>query len=301
MMNPYSVAHITAFPFAQAGVLLRWLSLSGGVGNMAAWVLYVSLCASPLIFLAINLRQREKRGESSNASDIFPLVLSPLLFAVMYLMINPGAMPGNLRLFPPEVGLALAGLAVWSVLAAWGMMVFIRYIYRAGEELHRRCIHILLYVLAVSFGTAAAVRLWAIPGAFEALRTANTGQEGLGLTYFYILLRAVIEALPHIMNIFIVSAGIKIIKTIPQSGLFSQAMVNNTRTLPRICVTALTVTFISNAAYNTAQFAFAAGLADVHMNFTIPVVPVLFMLGALFFARYTARAHEMHEENEGFV
>ena len=51
------LASLTAFPFAQIGLGLRWLSLSGAVGNGLAIGLYVLLGLIPLIALGVLWRR----------------------------------------------------------------------------------------------------------------------------------------------------------------------------------------------------------------------------------------------------
>ena len=69
---------LVAFPFEQIGAGLRVLSLSGGIGNGIAVVLYIVLSLIPAA-LFLRLRQRE---ETCKADFLLP-VLSVLLFAVL--------------------------------------------------------------------------------------------------------------------------------------------------------------------------------------------------------------------------
>jgi len=46
-----AVVSILAFPFAQIGLMLRVLSLSGGIGNIIAVILYTIVCLLPMAAL----------------------------------------------------------------------------------------------------------------------------------------------------------------------------------------------------------------------------------------------------------
>ena len=46
---------LLAFPFAQIGQGLRWLSLSGPGGDLAAWMLYLLLSLLPCLWLAVRV------------------------------------------------------------------------------------------------------------------------------------------------------------------------------------------------------------------------------------------------------
>ena len=50
------------FPWEQVGLLLRRLSLSGGIGNAAAWILFLAIGALPLLAAAVLLRRRRACG-----------------------------------------------------------------------------------------------------------------------------------------------------------------------------------------------------------------------------------------------
>lgn len=86
---------LLSFPFAQIGMGLRALSLSGVAGNAAAIVLYILCCFLPLILLLIFGWGRRLHGE-----DALLFLLSAVLFPALYLLINPGTMsagPSPLR------------------------------------------------------------------------------------------------------------------------------------------------------------------------------------------------------------
>ena len=55
---------IAAFPFAQIGALLRWMSLSGTAGNIAAIILYLAIGAAPIIY-TIRLSKKKKRKQKT--------------------------------------------------------------------------------------------------------------------------------------------------------------------------------------------------------------------------------------------
>ena len=107
-----SLASLAAFPFAQIGLGLRWLSLSGAVGNGLAIGLYVLLSLIPLIALGVIWR----RGKLRQA-DALLAVLSALLFWVLYLMVNPGLLTAWLNLAAGGiVGRAVLGLSLIHIL-----------------------------------------------------------------------------------------------------------------------------------------------------------------------------------------
>lgn len=114
-----------AFPLEQIGLLLRKLSLPGGVGNAAAFVIYAAICLVPAAAFLALLKKRGFRKE-----DLLLPLLSIVLFAALYLMVNPGLIG---RLFGgaggesgEEIGKAVLGGTVYSVLCGYLVLRFLR-------------------------------------------------------------------------------------------------------------------------------------------------------------------------------
>ena len=113
---------VMAFPMAPIGMGLRKLSLSGSAGNIAAIVIYILLSLLPLGYLLFCSRRR-----ALTASDGLLAVLSVLLFAVLYVMINPGLIGellGTHMLM--ETGKAMLGGMVWSVVVGYLVLQILR-------------------------------------------------------------------------------------------------------------------------------------------------------------------------------
>ena len=102
---------LRAFPFAQIGQGLRWLSLSGPVGDLAAWMLYLLLSLLPCLWLAVRVVKRRAKAE-----DALLGLAACLLLVVLYRMVNPAGLPAMLGSAAAWMGKAFLGLSVWSVL-----------------------------------------------------------------------------------------------------------------------------------------------------------------------------------------
>ena len=81
-----------AFPMAQMGSLLRQLSMSGAVGNFVAWILYFAVGLLPLLWLGWRVYRKCTQPE-----DCLLVLLSGVLFGVLYAMINAGGPAGEYR------------------------------------------------------------------------------------------------------------------------------------------------------------------------------------------------------------
>ena len=101
---------LAAFPFEQAGYVLREMSLSGTAGNAAAIVLYLTLGLLPcLAWLLL-----KKQGRLLAVDHLLP-ALSVLLLAVIYYMVNPGLIVSAV----PGTGKWLLGCTFYSALSGY--------------------------------------------------------------------------------------------------------------------------------------------------------------------------------------
>ena len=110
-----------SFPWEQLGNMLRELSLSGGAGNVTAWILYILLGLCP-VFLLLWLIVK---GKGRRADLLLPL-LSVILFVGLWFLINPSYL--ETRLFPAglgEMGKYAFALTIDSILLTWLLLRFL--------------------------------------------------------------------------------------------------------------------------------------------------------------------------------
>ncbi|MCL2782670.1 MAG: hypothetical protein FWD80_01645, partial [Propionibacteriaceae bacterium] len=80
-----NVLTAAAIPFEQIGDGLRALSLTGPFGNVIATIVYAVISLIPLACVVVMAKRRRFAAE-----DVLLALVSPLLFWVLYVMINPG-------------------------------------------------------------------------------------------------------------------------------------------------------------------------------------------------------------------
>lgn len=104
-----------------AGLRLRELSLSGVVGNLAAWCIVYALCAPPVVGMALRWRNHSK-----SPSDLLAPLSSLLIFGGLFALVNPTLLelPSLLRPMWPLAfwTAALSVLVCWAVLLALSKM-----------------------------------------------------------------------------------------------------------------------------------------------------------------------------------
>ena len=177
-----------AFPFEQLGIALRGLSLPGGIGNIAAIVIYTTVSLVPTAGYLILAKKRKLHSE-----DGLLILLSAVLFAVLYLMINPGVIN---TFFGKASELALSkailGGIVYSVFCGYLILRVLHLCFGSGTEKLQKYMTILLRLLNalfvyVIFGACFSNLLDSI----TALRAGNTGNEHLlGASYAFLVLQA---------------------------------------------------------------------------------------------------------------
>ena len=109
---------IFTFPFGQIGEALRALSLASSAGNIAAMIIYLLISILPVLYLVDRVARQKKEPD---AIDILLIMMSVMLFIMMYLMVNPGYVNSNLYGAMPGKGGALA-MTFWSMVVGYAVL-----------------------------------------------------------------------------------------------------------------------------------------------------------------------------------
>ena len=188
--NGGSIMVLAAMPFTLLGKGLRALSLSGSAGNIAAIVIYATVCILPLVLILRKKKEKE---------DWLLVLGSAMLFYVLYLMINPGLMPNGMS---SNVGSVILCGTVVSVFVSWGILKLLR----KGETME---IGSGYHALRVLLGACAALYIVAgfgigtgeLKAEIEAVRTGNT-MPGQNLLDTYIFLFLIFAAFSTVVAVF---------------------------------------------------------------------------------------------------
>lgn len=291
---------ILAFPFEQIGASLRFLSLNGSLGNALALTIYTAIALIPVWYL---LHVVQKRG--FQWEDSLLVVLSVLLFLVVYWMINPGIISS---MFPVgetlgmTVEKAILGCTVYSVLGTYLVLRILRLFFESRMEQLNQWLSSLLKVLNVIF-------VWAIFGGcfgslIEALKTLKDGNVGneaaLEASYIILGLRFVVEALPYALDILTVFMALKLIEVMRKEQ-YSEDTIISANQLSRWCAKALAIVMISNMGMNLIQLIFIKELRNTNSNLSIPIVSVAFVLAVLLVARMIEENRRLKGDNDLFI
>lgn len=288
----YVFSTVMAFPLEQIAWVLRKMSLSGAVGNAVSIILYLAIGLCPC---AVYMLLR-KKGKSCGTDKLL-FVLSALLFAVLYYLINPGLLAENVS-GGKQVFL---GGTFYSVLAGYLVLRMLRSFPVADSEKLKRWLRILACAVAavlvyMVFGACLAEMLTSVRNAEQTNTMTGVG----GLTYLFFILRFLVTAIPYIMDILIVLAGIGVLENLMENA-YSEEAVAAVEELGNMCVKALEAAAALSVLFHILQFLFHRSLVQIEVTVTIPVFSIAFILAVLLMARYVRENQRLKCENEMFI
>lgn len=293
---------IITFPFEQIGIALRKLSLSGSIGNVFSIVLYIAISLVPILVLFIFKKRR-----SLNLEDSLLVVLSALFFVVIYLMINPGMLGKNLgggagQVVGHVVDKALLGGVAYSVLLGYIILRILRFFFAADTNRLQKYLAALLCVLNILFVYLAfGAQFGNLMNSIEVLRAGNTlNEHSLGMSYVFLVLQYIVNALPNVLNVLVVFAGLNLLDELA-SDRYSEATVASATILSRLCGLALTITVVSGIGFNLLQLMFINRLKVVNSTVQIPLLSIAFVLTALLLAQYIRESKQLKDDNDMFI
>jgi len=287
-----------AFPFEQIGIVLRSLSLSNWLGNAAAIVVYTAASLLPIAALLI-LRKKRKLCMEDGLLGLLCVVL----FAVLYVMINPGVMnTWTGRAVDQSVGKAILGVVVYSVLCGYLILRILRLFSYGGMEKLFRYMAVMLSLLSVLFVYLVFGACFSgLLNSIEALQAGNVGNEHLlGASYVFLVLQFLVDAVPNAFNVLIVIVALRMLDEM-RIDRYSAETVAAAGQISRLCAVALVTTVLVNIGFNLLQLIFAKSLAVINSSVQIPVFSITFVLAALLLTRLVTENKQLKDDNDMFI
>jgi hypothetical protein len=288
---------IAQFPFAQAGSLLRLLSLSGPLGNVIAVILYAFLCLVPLALAALHFKKRTFKAE-----DALLIVMSGFAFYMMYMMVNPGQLARIPCYINIGYGRAVLGGAFYSLLIGYIVLRLLRKADGSSTDALLKALRALLAVVA-----AVMVFSIAYTGASEArtkiaeIAAGNTDPSvSLGATYFFVILRYALSQLPQLMAVAIFLGAMALCDCL-RADRYGAEAVDAAKKLASLAKKTVAVILLCCAALNLAQVIFASALVQADFLTTLPVGAVVTAVAALLLARFFVASRELKQDNQMII
>ena len=297
---------IFSFPFEQIGRGLRQMSLSGAVGNVVAIVLYVIISLVPCaIFLWL-----KRKGKNCKA-DFMLLVISADLFFMIYYMINPGLFISD----GLTVGQEMLGCTFYSLVIGYFVLRVLAKSAKADTKALQTGLRILLYVVMLFLACVVVAELaFNLPTNIKALKGANTAVAGDGLwgdfgyteegsltvTYVFVVLQSIVNALPCVLDILVLIVVAKALKELIEDA-YSDAAVLAVQKIAATCSKVLAVIVLAGMSFNVLQILFRNSLYKVNITTSIPLTSVLLIIAALVAARYVSENQKLKQDNDLFI
>lgn len=262
---------VLALPFTAVGWILRTLSLSGGVGNAIALVLFAAVSALPLLLW-------KRLGWDKD--DWLLGALVPVLAAVVYLTVNPGLRPEVLQ---NDMGDVIYASAVWSVIVTWSVGRLLRCVETANLY---KALRLFLLIcggccIASGFGLCIA-------------RLREQGQDPMTLLHFGA------EAAEQTL-LTIVFGQAAALMTELERDPYSDRCVAAGEQVSRWCRRTLRLAVGMDLCLNLGQILLAEGLSNIDISVRIPVLAMAVSFGMMALTKLLVRGKELKDDNDLFV
>lgn len=280
-----------ALPFTAAGDILRKLSLSGDEGNLMAIGLYVALCISPLLLI---------RKEDSKKENALLVLASALMFWVMWLMVNPGQIPANLR---NDVGKAIYAGTIYSVFITWGVLKLMLRIDLTIQANVYGALRIFLLICAVQFVLEGfGFGFSNFSAKLTEARDHNTALtiDQLMPTFVFLALDFSLHAVENAMVAWILVLGARLLTELEKDP-YSEACHNLSKGIFKWCRKTIRLVAAANLALNLGQVVLAPYLVNVDFTLRIPALSLGLTFGMMALIRLLGQGKELKEDNDLFI
>lgn len=280
-----------ALPFTIAGRILRQLSLSGEVGNVAAIGLYIMVCVSPLLLV------RKKDGWKRNGLLLLECLA---LFWVMWYMVNPNQMPLPLR---NEVGMAIYAGAVYSVMITWGVNKLLAGADRMIQKEIYTALQVILLVCAViCLLDGVGLGFSAYRAGLDRVSAGNTALTDRQLfpTYLFLTLEFCLGMVEHLLVAWILGLGMKLLGKLEEDP-YSESCEKMSEGIFALCRKAIPLILGTNMILNLGQVFFAGLLVNVDVTLRIPVVSLGLTFAMMALTRLLGEGKALKDDNDLFI
>lgn len=270
---------VMSFPFKQLGKLLREMSLSGDVGNIAAWAIYIGICMIPIICLGVIIKRKKWKIE-----DLLLFVMTAALFYAMYVMINPGI------IFTSDVEMLFGG-AIYSLIIGYFIIKFVRKINSIEATKSTGFIRMLLRVLNILLLVNIAFVLYDVISLYNSEDT---------ITSIIVIIRNCMDVVPNITTVVVIVFVQKFLKEYEQKGIGEDIVVCSQR-LKKVSVLSVLINVLINIFCNFIQIILLSKIHDTFINVSFPLLSMIFIMALPLIVGLIIESKDIKAENEMFV
>ncbi len=249
-LNKESLSWIT-LPFTIIGDGLRILSLMNSVGNLVSILIYILICASPLLFM------RRK-----TIFEIALLILWSLgLYVSIYLFINPQLiLIYESRLFI-QIGMSIY---VYSIIIGYGIVTLVTRANRYETKDLLKIVGYLLIVLGMFYMLMSLI----------VMRTIEVEQIVSWINSISVLI-------PYLLGLFIIYKAVGVIE-LEVSG---ESSIEKIEQLSKLASQSLIIMVVMNIGVNLLKLFLISSLQDVSFSFSYSLDTLLLVIVIMFVSR----------------
>ncbi len=281
---------LLALPLSALANFLGELSLSSAFGNAVAIILYSAVCLVPVFVFAIRVKKRIFRN-----IDGLLILLSAVMFAVVYLMINPSEM--GVRGEIDGVSSLLA-VSVYSVLFGYLLLNFTANIENIRHEKTEKILCVVLKIIGAVF--VFSICSVTASEFFASAQSLTENSNGNFITVLMLVLESKVAIFPNIFGIWVAFSGLDLLDEMSVDR-YSENTVVAAEKLSEVCIKAIRFCTFLSVVYNVLQLRFIAELPDVNFTLQIPLLSFGFILVVLVMVKYLKDAKALKEDNDSFI
>lgn len=277
-------------PFNWAGEALRQLSLSGFVGNLAAWAVALLVSALPLLLL----RKRCSRGWE----DVLPVLAVPVLFLGIFYMVNP-----TLLTIPVPGMACVSGLSTaLSLVVGWLILKWLRGLETAADEKLSATFRLLFRVCALLLVAGAVFgQLADLLTRWQGVKEGNTAMpDAIGLTLGVLVVLTVLRLVPDFLAGATLLWGGDLAQAL-SGGEFDESGVELSEATANSCRRAVQASMAVSAAANLLQFLLMGQLHDMTFKLELPLLSLALSAGLFLVCRLLRRGRELQEDSDSII
>lgn len=269
-----SVFDLLSLPLEKTAELLGAMSLSGKIGNAAAIVIYSLFCLIPVFVMLF----RMKKKTFVKTDSLLPLI-SAVLFAVVYLLINPSEM----GLHGMGEGASMVAFSFWSLLVGYLVLKFADTLKSTEGKRTEKLLSLVLKITGAVF--------------VFTLCSAEFVKTEIGIVTFLSFVNLVT---PSIFGVIIVIYCLDVLSEFTLDR-YSENTLKATEKLSSVCIIALRVTVSVTALFSVLQLRFINELSNVNFSVEIPLLSFGFILLVLILSGFLKESKALKEDNDSFI
>ncbi|MBQ8783577.1 MAG: hypothetical protein IJZ57_07390 [Clostridia bacterium] len=269
-----SVFELLSYPLVKMADFLGAMSLSGSIGNAAAILIYSLFCLIPVFVMLFRMKNK-----TFTKIDSLLVLISAVLFVVVYLLINPSEM--GLHGLGEEA--SMVAFSFWSLLVGYLVLKFADIVKNTEGKRTEKLLSLVLKITGAVFVFAicSAELVTTEIGIVTVLSFANT-------------------ILPSIFGVLIVIYCLNVLSEFALDR-YSENTLKAIEKLSSVCILALRVTVSVTALFSVLQLRFINELSNVNFSVDIPILSFGFILLVLILSNFLKDSKALKEDNDSFI